>query len=144
MLKFSLAACICIFPAWGYAKPQTLILKAQPITQSQRQSLCTQLKISCEPDATWQLYQVPNDAKRHYLIAKLKLFELEKNAQRYHLRNDWDFSAYQPLSQTPHWTVDGSAEKRIYWTNTVILSAPMLYTSILCYFPLIKQITALP
>ncbi len=111
MLKFSLAACICIFPAWGYAKPQTLILKAQPITQTQRQSLCTQLKISCEPDATWQLYQVPNDAKRHYLIAKLKLFELEKNAQRYQLRNDWDFSAYQPLSQTPHWTVDGPAEK---------------------------------
>lgn len=111
MLKLLLAGCVFSFPVFGYAKPQPLLLKQQKVTQAQRESLCTQLKISCHPDATWQLYQVPNHSKRHYVIEKLKLFELEENPQSYQLRNYWDFSAYQPLSQTPHWTVDGPSEK---------------------------------
>lgn len=107
MLKFLLAGCVCLFPVLGHAKPQAQILKPQKITQAQRESICTELKISCNSDATWQLYQVPNQPKHHYVIAKLKLFELEKNAQSYQLRNHWDFSDYQPLTQNPHWTVDG-------------------------------------
>ncbi|PWB13045.1 hypothetical protein DCO44_16115 [Acinetobacter sp. AM] len=107
MLKFLLAGCVCLFPVWGHAKPQAQILKPQKITQAQRESICSQLKISCNSDATWQLYQVPNQPKHHYVIAKLKLFELEKNAQSYQLRNHWDFSDYRPLTQNPHWTVDG-------------------------------------
>jgi hypothetical protein len=108
MLKFLLAGSVCLFPVWGYAQPQAQILKPQKITQAQRESICFQLKISCSSDATWQLYQVPNHPQRHYVIAKLKLFELEQNAQSYQLRNDWDFSDYRPLTQNPHWTVDGA------------------------------------
>lgn len=84
MLKFLLAGCVCLFSVWGHAKPQAQILKPQKITQAQRESICSQLKISCNSDATWQLYQVPNQPKHH-----------------------WDFSDYQPLTQNPHWTVDG-------------------------------------
>ena len=107
MLKLLLAGCVFVVPTFCYAKPQPLILKPQQVTQLQRERLCVQLKISCHPNATWQLYQVPNQSKRHYVIAKLKLFELEKKAHAYQLRNEWDFSSYQPLTQTPHWTVDG-------------------------------------
>ena len=107
MLKLLLAASVLIAPAFCYAKPQTLLLKPQQVTPVQRESICTELRISCNSDATWQLYQVPNQPKQHYVIAKLKLFELEKNAQSYQLRNYWDFSNYQPLTQNPHWTVDG-------------------------------------
>ena len=111
MLKFLLAGCVLVFPAWGYAKPQTLILQKQKITQVQHESLCTQLKISCQADATWQLYQAPNQSKHHYVIAQLQLFELERFTQGFQLRNHWDFSGYLPLSQSPHWTVDGPVEK---------------------------------
>ena len=109
MFKFLLAGCVFIFPAWGYAKPQTLILQKQKITAAQRESLCAQLKISCQPDAIWQLYQVPNQSKHHYVIAQLQMFELERGTQGYQLHNHWDFSGYQPLSQTPHWTVEGAS-----------------------------------
>ena len=99
-----------VFSMASHAQPQEKILQKYTLSIPQQTQFCQQFESFCLDGKVSRFFQVKNQKTQFYAIHALKLAEIQQDAQGFKLINQWDFSTYQPRTQSARWAMSEQSD----------------------------------
>ena len=99
-----------VFSIATHAQPQEKILKKNTLNAQQKVQFCRQFESFCVNGKVSNLFQVEGQKNQFYVIDELRLAHIDLQNNNFNLLDIWDFSTYQPRTQSARWAVFEQSE----------------------------------